>query len=272
MTTAKAVESHYASRSLVDTVLAAVDAAGLTAAHLKAADLAPLDQFHVRGLQATKELVALAGIDAGSRVLDVGSGIGGPARHLAESTGCTVVGIDLTAEYCRVAEALTARTDLANKVTFQTADALDLPFEAASFDVVWTQHVVMNIADRRRFYGEMYRVLKAGGTLAFYDAVAIAGAEPLYPVPWARDASTSFLQTAEATRVVLEKTGFTIRAWRDVSGEAKAFFAAQKPPAEPPKLGLHLLLGPDFQTMAGNFGRNIGENRVGLLMAVAEKS
>lgn len=266
------VESHYASRSLVDTVLAAVDEAGLPAGPLKTSDLAPLDQFHVRGLAATKELAALAGIDATSRVLDVGSGIGGPSRHLAESFGCQVVGVDLTAEYCRVAEALTARTGLSDKVTFKAANALNLPFQGGSFDVVWTQHVAMNIADRPRLYGEMHRVLKQGGRLALYDAIAIDSKEPLYPVPWARDPSTSFLLNAEATRAVLEKSGFTIRTWRDVSEESRQWFAAQKPPATPPKLGIHLLLGPDFRIMAGNFGRNVTEGRVGLLMAVAEKS
>lgn len=266
------VESHYASRSLVDTVLAAVDAAGLPAGPLKTNDLAPLDQFHARGLPATRELATMAGIDAGTRVLDVGSGIGGPARHLAEAFGCPVVAVDLTEEYRRVAEALTARTGLAGKVTFRTADALNLPFRGGVFDVVWTQHVAMNIADRPRLYSEMHRVLEPGGRLALYDAIEIDGQEPVYPVPWARDPSSSFLLTAAATRTVLEKAGFTIRAWRDVSEEARQWFAALKPPAQPPKLGLHLLMGPDFRTMAGNFGRNVAEGRVGLLMAVAEKS
>jgi ubiquinone/menaquinone biosynthesis C-methylase UbiE len=265
------VESHYAPHSLVDVVIAALDAAGLPP-RLTAADLAPLDQFHARGLEATKELAALAGIDATSRVLDVGSGIGGPARHLAETLGCTVVGIDLTAEYCRVAEALTARTGLADKVSFRTANALALPFGEAEFDVVWTQHVAMNIADRARLYSEMARVLKPGGKLALYDAVAMPGAEPLFPVPWARDPSTSFLLDAGATRAVLEKSGFTVRVWRDVTAEASQWFAALRPPAQPPKLGLHLLMGPDFRIMSGNFGRNVIEGRVGLLMAVGEKS
>jgi ubiquinone/menaquinone biosynthesis C-methylase UbiE len=244
----------------------------LSAGRLTTADLASLDQFHARGLEATKELATLAGIDGTSRVLDVGSGIGGPARYLAESLGCRVVGVDLTAEYCRVAEALTARVGLADKVEFRTANALDLPFGDGEFDVAWTQHVAMNIADRSRLYREMARVLKPGGKLAFYDAVAMPGAEPLFPVPWARDPSTSFLIDAEATRAVLEKSGFTVRVWRDVTPEARQWFAALRPPAQPPKLGLHLLMGPDFRTMSGNFGRNVIEGRVGLLMAVCEKS
>lgn len=265
------VEGHYAAGSLVDGVLAAVDAAGLAKTGLTSRDLAPLDQFHAGGLAATRELAALAGIDAGSRVLDVGSGIGGPARHLAESFGCTVVGVDLTAEYCRLATALSARTTVADKVSFQVANALDLPFADGTFDVVWTQHVAMNIGDRPKLYGEMYRVLKPGGRIAFYDAVAIKGQEPVFPVPWARDASTSFLWDADATKAVLEKTGFRIRTWRDATEEGKKFFAARPSPPAPSALGLHVLMGPDFRTMAGNFGRNVMEGRVGLLMAVGEK-
>ncbi len=266
------VESHYASRSLVEVVLAAVNEAGLPHGRLQASDLAALDQFHARVLEATRELAEFAGIEAASRVLDVGSGIGGPARYLAESRGCKVVGIDLTSEYCRVAEALTERAGLADKVTFQPANALDLPFGDGEFDVPWTQHVAMNIAGRPRLYREMHRVLKPGGKIALYDVVAVAGAEPMFPVPWARDPSTSFLLEPDALHTLLEKTGFAIRVWRDATPEARQWFAAQRPPAQPPKLGLHLLLGPDFRTMAGNFARNVIEGRVGLLMAVGQKT
>ena len=161
---------------------------------------------------------------------------------------------------------------VAGNVEFRAANALDLPFGDGEFDRIWTQHVAMNIADRPRLYREMARVLKPGGKLALYDAVAIPGAEPLFPVPWARDPSTSFLLDADATRAVLEGSGFTVRVWRDVTAEARQWFAALRPPAQPPKLGLHLLLGPDFRTMSGNFGRNVIEGRVGLLMAVCEKT
>ena len=259
------VESHYASRSLVDVVLAALDAAGLPP-RLAAADLAPLDQFHARGLEATKELAALAGIDATSRVLDVGSGIGGPARYLAESLGCQVVGIDLTAEYCRLAEALTARAGLAGKVEFRTANALDLPFGDGEFDTVWTQHVAMNIADRPRLYREMARVLKPGGKLAFYDAVAIPGAEPLFPVPWARDPSTSFLLDAEATRARAgkERLHHSHLARRNAGSRGDG----SRPCARPRNrrswdftCSSGRISGP----WPGNFGRNVIEGRVGLL-------
>ena len=208
---------------------------------LAAADLAPLDQFHARGLEATRELAALAGIDATSRVLDVGSGIGGPARYLAESLGCKRRRHRSDGGVLPAGRSADRRAGLAGKVEFRAANALDLPFGDGEFDAVWTQHVAMNIADRSRLYREMARVLKTGGKLAFYDAVAMPGAEPLFPVPWARDPSTSFLIDAEATRAVLENERVHDAHLARCTPEAKKWFAALRPPAQPPKLGLHLL-------------------------------
>lgn len=262
------VERHYAQPSRVDAVLAVVDAMN-PAGRLRTVDLAPLDQFHAGGLEATRQLAALAGIGPDQHVLDVGSGVGGPARFLAETHGCSVVGVDLAVEYCRLAEALTARCGLKDKATFRPADALDLPFADESFDAVWTQHAAMNIADRPRLYGEMRRVLRPGGIVALYDAVAGNGA-PFFPVPWARDGSTSFLLSPDALREVLDQAGLTVVAWRDVTEDAKRWFAS-RPRGALPGLGLHLLMGPEFPTMAANFARSVMEGRVGLLMAVARK-
>lgn len=262
------VERHYAQPSRVDAVLAVVDAMN-PAGRLRTVDLAPLDQFHAGGLEATRQLAALAGIGPDQHVLDVGSGVGGPARFLAETHGCSVVGVDLAVEYCRLAEALTARCGLKDKATFRPADALDLPFADESFDAVWTQHAAMNIADRPRLYGEMRRVLRPGGIVALYDAVAGNGA-PFFPVPWARDGSTSFLLSPDALREVLDQAGLTVVAWRDVTEDAKRWFAS-RPRGALPGLGLHLLMGPEFPTMAVNFARSVMEGRVGLLMAVARK-
>lgn len=262
------IERHYAQPSRVDAVLAVVDAMN-PAGRLRTVDLAPLDQFHAGGLEATRQLAALAGIGPDQHVLDVGSGVGGPARFLAETHGCSVVGVDLAVEYCRLAEALTARCGLKDKATFRPADALDLPFADESFDAVWTQHAAMNIADRPRLYGEMRRVLRPGGIVALYDAVAGNGA-PFFPVPWARDGSTSFLLSPDALREVLDQAGLTVVAWRDVTEDAKRWFAS-RPRGALSGLGLHLLMGPEFPTMAVNFARSVMEGRVGLLMAVARK-
>jgi SAM-dependent methyltransferase len=262
------VERHYAAPSRIDSLLANLDAMA-PAGELKIADLAPLDQFHAGGLEATRQLATLAGLSAGQQVLDVGSGVGGPARFLAETYGCSVTGIDLAADYCRLAEVLTARVGLQGKATFRPANALDLPFADGTFDAVWTQHAAMNIADRPGLYCEMHRVLRPGGVVALYDAVAGNGV-PLFPVPWARDSSTSFLLAPDDLRDVLQQAGFTVIAWRDVSEDAKRWFA-NRPRSALPGLGLHLLMGSDFPSMAANFGRSVMEGRVGLLMAVARK-
>lgn len=156
--------------------------------------LAPLDQFHTRGILATADLAAAARLEPSSRVLDLGCGIGGPARYLASTFGCQVTGVDLSPGFIDAANYLTARCGLSGRANFQVADALHLPFEDASFDVAFLQHVAMNIFDRASLYAEVRRILAPGGRFATYDVVLRDG-DVVYPTPWARDASTSFLLT-----------------------------------------------------------------------------
>src|ERR1700758_3012487 len=194
------VAAHYTTQSLGVVILEALKAAGKNLDHLTPDDLAPVDEFHGRQRPATVRLAELVGFTGTERVLDVVSGLGGPSRYLAWRYGCRVSGVDLTAEFVRVAEMLTQLTGLVQLVDYRQGNALDLPFEDMSFDIVWSQNASMNIADRDRLYSEMHRVLKPGGRLALQEVVAGPGGEPHYPVPWARDASISFLLTAEATR------------------------------------------------------------------------
>ena len=190
---AQVVADHYRRRALGDVILRALKESGKDIEHLTPDDLAPVDEFHSGGRNATIRLAQLAQIDGSQRVLDVGCGIGGPSRYLASKFGCQVTGLDLTAEFVALAGMLAQRTRLADKVTYQQGNALDLPFPDASFDVVWSQNAAMNIADRDRLYGEMHRVLRPGGRLAFQDVAAGPGGEPYYPTPWAGDKSISFL-------------------------------------------------------------------------------
>ena len=265
------IEGHYSTSARHDAVLAAVRQATPPGQPVRAADLAGLDQFHLRGAAATEELAALAGITADTDVLDVGSGIGGPARYLAASFGCRVTGIDLSAEYCRIAESLTELAGLGGQVSFRAGDACHLPFADASFDLVWTQHVVMNIADRAQLYSEMHRVLRPGGKLAMYDVILGDGAPLQFPVPWARRPGNSTLLDPAATQSVLQQAGFRILHWLDVSDAAKTWLASRPPaPAAPPPLGLHLLMGPEFADMTRNYARNLTAGRVGLAMAIAQ--
>ncbi len=201
------VQDHYSKSDLGGAILAALQRRGKDIDNLQLADLEAVDEFHVRGREATRELARRAGVDARSQVLDVGCGIGGAARTLAHEFGARVTGIDLTDEYCRAATMLTERVGLAERVTFRQASALDLPFPDASFDVVWTQHAAMNIPDKPRLYGECSRVLKPGGMLAIYDILAGPTSPVHFPVPWARAPETSFLVTPVELRALVEAAG-----------------------------------------------------------------
>jgi SAM-dependent methyltransferase len=269
MTDLHSVRDHYRATGLTERLKTALAALGPGDQRLTPEQLAALDQFHTRGLAATADLAQLAGIGADMSVLDVGSGVGGPARFLAAAYGCRVTGIDLSEEFVEAARYLTARTGLNGAATFETGDALSLPFDDGAFDAVFLQHVAMNIADRPLLYREMRRVLKRGGKFATFDIVSNEG-EPHYPVPWARTAASSFLLSAAETREAIEPAGFRTLVWRDDGEPAKAWFAQLRASGPPPSLNLGVVMGPDFAQLAQNLGRNIMEGRLGVLIAVFE--
>jgi ubiquinone/menaquinone biosynthesis C-methylase UbiE len=267
--------SHYAREPLVERILAALTAAGKSADNLQIDDLAPIDEFHSRGRRATVELARAAQLGPAMQILDVGCGIGGAARCLAATIGCGVIGVDLSDEYCRVATLLTELTGLSHLVSYQQGDALDLPFVDQHFDSIWTQHAAMNIADKKRLYGEFYRVLKPGGVLAMYDVVAGSGAPLHYPVPWATVQETSFLLLPEELEAILTETGFSIRSWQDDTATALDWFGkvlTRTAEAGLPPLGLQLLLGEDFQVMLRNQFRNLQKNRIRIVQVIAVRS
>ena len=271
---AEHVQRHYSAGGLTDRILAALADAGKDVDRLIPEDLAPIDEFHIRGREATMELGRAVGLDEGKHVLDVGSGVGGPSRCIAQTFGCRVTGVDLTDDYCRAATMLAQRVGLADLVTYRQGDALDLPFANDSFDVVWTQHAAMNIKEKVTLYREMGRVLKPGGSLAIYDILAGPSGDVIFPVPWARSAETSFLAEPGEMRELIESAGLTISSWIDTTAAAREWFTGLAKKIQQsglPKLGFHVLLGSDFQAMAQNQRRNLEENRIVLVQITATK-
>jgi SAM-dependent methyltransferase len=263
------VHDHYGAPNLTDRLKSALMALGPQDQVLTPQQLGTLDQFHTRGLAATAGLAELAGITTDMLVLDVGAGIGGPARFLAAAYGCQVVGIDLSEGFVEAARYLTERTGQSGQVSFELASALELPFEARRFDAVLLQHVAMNIADRGRLYREIRRVLKRGGRFATFDVV-LDGGEPHYPVPWARTPQTSFLLTAAQTREAVEQAGLRTLVWQDDTEAAKAWFAVLRASGPPPSPNLGLVMGPDMAELVANLGQNLMQGRLALLTAVFE--
>lgn len=271
MSRPESVSTHYTVPGLGDRILAQLASAGHDLDALTIADLAGVDAFHIRGRAATEELAAWAEIQPGSTVLDVGSGIGGTSRYLAATTGCSVVGVDLTAEFCRVAEMLSARVGLSDRTSFREGDATALPVDDGAFDVVWTEHAQMNIADKPRFYGELARALRPGGRLAFHDIFAGPGGGLHFPVPWAGDASISHLVTVGGLRKLLDNAGFEVVRWEDKTAASLAFFDAtlERLQAEGPRpVGLHLIMGVDALDKFKNLHRNLQEGHVQVIQAV----
>jgi len=267
-----AIVEHYHRDDLGQVILGALTAAGKDIERLSPDDLAPVDEFHTRGRAATIELARMLSLTADDHVLDLGCGIGGPSRYLANTFGCRVTGLDLTPDYIRVAAMLAERTGLSDKVTYRQGDALAMPFADGSFDVVWSQNVVMNIADRDRLYREVCRVLKPGGRYAFADIVAGNGGPLHYPVPWAEGPSTSFLLSADATRGKLASAGLQITAIVDQTADAIVQQTARtQVAAAPSALGVHILLGPRAGTILKNSIRNFQDGLIGLIQGVATR-
>jgi len=275
----RSVTAHYDSDDITQGILDALRQAGKDLDHLTIDDLAPLDEVHTRGREATVEIAGLTEITSGLNVVDVGSGVGGPARYLATEFGCRVTGIDLTPAFCAAATRLTELVGLSDRVTFENGSALEMPFEDGAFDLALTMQMQMNIADKPALYREIHRVLKPGGRLVFQDIVATPGGDIIIPVPWASAPEHSHLALPEELRAIIADAGFEEVLWRDATGAHKTWMRAQaaraatRPPRDaPPVLGIHLVLGPGADEKRANAGRCLMEDRTDYVQGVFRKA
>lgn len=267
------VAGHYGGADdLAKAIAAGLRKAGKDTSRITTADLASVDEFHIGGRVATLALARHLNLGASSRVLDIGSGLGGPARTLAETYACQVTGVDLTPAFCNAATILSSWVRLGDLVSFRHGDAIALPFGDATFDAAMTIHVAMNIASKDRMYAEARRVLKRGARFGVYDVLQGEGGDVLYPVPWAREPSISHLVTSSDMPVLLNNSGFSILEIEDSTEESQRWFealAARMTNTVPP-VTFRLFLGDAFPEMAANQVRNLKDRRIRTVSYICE--
>jgi ubiquinone/menaquinone biosynthesis C-methylase UbiE len=256
------ISKHYTSGDLAERLQLALADDGVEQPTIET--LAPYDQFHGRGLEATREIAEGLSVAASDDLLDIGSGIGGPARYFADYFGCRVTGIDLTAEFCDLARHLTQLLGLEDRVAFQQGNALAMPFDDARFDGAYSMNVSMNIADKAAFYREIFRVLRPGAWLVLSELARGPNDGMGYPTPWARTAASSFLETPSATAQGLEACGFTHLTLRDHSKEFSAFSVRSRALVErgekPPHRAVQLIHGDNAVEVMANTARGVADS------------
>ena len=239
------IKNHYLKEELYEDILNRLKEQGIDLNEVKRSDIAGVDEFHVRGAAVSEELADSLNLE-GATVLDVGCGLGGPCRMLADEYNCQVTGLDLSKEYIRTAKELSKLVKLDSKTSFIRGDATSLPFEDNAFDVIWTQHVQMNIPNKEKFYSEISRVLKSGGHFLYYEILKKGDGEVNYPMPWASTSEISFLFKEAEMDNFLTKFGLTKEQSNDQTiygiDFLDALFAKLKE-FGPPKIGLNALMG-----------------------------
>jgi SAM-dependent methyltransferase len=268
------VARHYGTGGLLDRIRAGLRQAGIDPDRARTADLKPVDEFHIGGAAATEALIDQAQLRPGMRVLDIGCGIGGTARLIAERTAAEVTGIDLTDEFVRTATALSAAVGLGDQTEFRTGSALDMPFGDHSFDAALLLHVGMNITDKSALMAETARVLRPGAPFLVYEVMRTGEGELDFPVPWASTPATSFVATPAQYREAARHAGFEVAHERERRDFALDFFArmqARIVESGPPPLGIHLFMGDTAREKIANMVANIQAGRIAPVEMILRK-
>ncbi len=274
MSDAKAIADHWDQGDIYSRIVSVLQRMSKPLDRLTIEDLAPVDHFHARGFPATVELADRLPIRAGHHVVDIGCGLGGPARYIARRFGCTASGLDITPSFVEAANRLTALLRMEQQVKVELGDGQQLPYADATFDGGYTQHVTMNVSDRTRFFGEAFRVLKPGGFFALTEHALGPTGHPHHPVPWSEDGSGSWLVTPDETEAYLRAAGFEAIIVEHTGPKYAAGYQAAIEKAEQgalPPLGLHLLLGNSALQKTRNAARNIMEGRTDPIQVVCRK-
>ena len=268
------VEGHYHRDGLEVAILEALAAAGKDIDNLTTADLAPVDEFHIGGRKATLELFDALSPGRGQHALDIGCGIGGASRLLAERHGAHVTGIDLTPEYVEVARALARRTSLEESTRYEVASATSLPLDDASMDIAFSIHVAMNIEDKAAMLAEAARVVRPGGIFAIYDVMRGEAGAPILPAPWAEEESMSFVASPGEMGALLCQAGFAVMREEDRTVRGREELVARITRGKPASgsLGLHMLMGANAPAKLSNMIRSIDENRLRTVRFVCRRS
>jgi ubiquinone/menaquinone biosynthesis C-methylase UbiE len=270
------IASHYTHGRLVAAIRGGIESGGKTIESVTVDDLAPVDEFHIGGRQASEEFLGQLGLSPEQHVLDIGCGLGGAARFVASRYRCRVTGIDLTPEYVETARVLSAWVGLADRISLQQGSALALPFADRTFDGAYMLHVGMNIDDKARLCSEIGRVMRPNTLFGIYDVMRVGDGELAYPVPWATTAAASAVAEPGQYRRALQAAGFAVIAERNRRDFALAFFEQlrAKTAAEggPPPLGLHILMGRTTPEKVQNMVQNISSGRIAPVELIARKA
>lgn len=274
MTDAQAIADHWGRGDIYGLIVSALHKMSKPLESLTVEDLAPVDHFHARGLPATVELADRLPIKAGQHIVDIGCGLGGPARYMAKRFQCNVSGLDITESFVEVANKLTLLLRMEQQVKIEHGDGQRLPYPDSAFDGAYTQHVTMNVADRPAFFAEAYRVLKPGASFALTEHGLGPTGNPHYPLPWSSDGSGAHLVTPSETRAILEEAGFEAIVVEDTGPKYLATYKKAIEKAEKgalPPLGIHLLMGETALQKARNAAKNIEEGRTHPIQLICRK-